>query len=106
MPRQSYPKSMRMQSNEPPWKRDCQRMRFRRSALIAWSKCYPGILANKCCHHPMDLILAISCFVVAILAFMIGFVTEFRQSRKIGPYAIVPTLPWAVGAGLFVGFAL
>jgi O-antigen/teichoic acid export membrane protein len=54
----------------------------------------------------MDLILAISCFVVAILAFMIGFVTEFRQSRKIGPYAIVPTLPWAVGAGLFVGFAL
>jgi hypothetical protein len=44
-------------------------------------------------------------FSAAALAFLYGFVTEWRQSRR-GPNsaenAIVPTLPWAVAAAMFV----
>ena len=50
------------------------------------------------------LMLAIACIVIAALAFLNGFVTEFRQSRRVGPYAIVPTLPWGVAAAIFVDF--
>jgi len=42
------------------------------------------------------------CFVLAALVFLLGFVTEYRQSRRVGPYASVPTLPHAVGAAIFV----
>jgi MFS-type transporter involved in bile tolerance (Atg22 family) len=54
----------------------------------------------------MDLAFSIACFIVGALAFLNGFVTEYRQSRRIGPYAIVPTLPWAVPAASFVVFGL
>jgi hypothetical protein len=54
----------------------------------------------------MKSVLSIICFVMATLAFLNGFVTEYRQSRRPGPYAIVPTLPWAFLAALFVLFGL
>jgi hypothetical protein len=50
--------------------------------------------------------ISIVCFVVAALGFGWGFVTEYRQSRAAGPVAIVPTLPFAVAAGLFVEFGV
>jgi hypothetical protein len=46
--------------------------------------------------------VAAACFLMAAVSFLNGFVTEYRQSRRVGPYAIVPTLPWAVAAALFV----
>lgn len=49
----------------------------------------------------MALYLAIICFGMAALCYLVGFVTEYRQSRRVGPYAIVPTLPYAVAAALF-----
>jgi hypothetical protein len=52
------------------------------------------------------LYLAIACFALAALAFLNGFVTEYRQSRRVGPYAIEPTLPWAVAAAIFVVLGL
>jgi hypothetical protein len=48
----------------------------------------------------MRLFLAIACFLLAAYAFVYGFVTEYRQSRQVGPFAIVPTLPFAVAAAL------
>jgi hypothetical protein len=50
----------------------------------------------------MALGIAIACFILAALAFLIGFVTEYRQSRQAGPIAIVPTLPYAPAAALFL----
>jgi hypothetical protein len=49
---------------------------------------------------------AITYFVIAALAFLYGFVTEYRQSRRVGPYAIVPTLPCAVASAICVVFGL
>jgi hypothetical protein len=54
----------------------------------------------------MALLLPIVCFICATLAFLNGFLTEYRQSRRRGPYATVPTLPWAVAAAIFVVFGL
>jgi hypothetical protein len=50
--------------------------------------------------------LAIACFGIAALAFLKGFITEYRQSRESGPYSIQPTLQWAVAAAVFVPFGL
>ena len=50
--------------------------------------------------------IAVACFVMAALAFLNGFVTEYRQSREVGPIAIVSTLPFAVAAALFVFLGL
>ena len=46
--------------------------------------------------------VAAACFAMATLSFLNGVVTEYRQSRRVGPFAIVPTRPWAVAAALFV----
>jgi hypothetical protein len=54
----------------------------------------------------MGLYIAIACFVLATLAFLFGFVTEYRQSRRFEPYALVPALPWAVTAAIFVAMGL
>jgi len=50
----------------------------------------------------MALCLSIACFLLAVVAFLVGFITEFRQSRASGPVAIVPALPWAVESAIFV----
>jgi len=54
----------------------------------------------------MGLYVAIACFGLAALGFLNGVVTEYRQSRRVGPYAIVPTLPWAVAAALLLALGL
>ena len=54
----------------------------------------------------MATAISIACFVFAALSFGWGFVTEYRQSRTPGPVAIVPTLPFAVAAGVFVEFGV
>ena len=50
--------------------------------------------------------VSIVCFIFAAISFIWGLVTEYRQSRAEGPIAIVPTLPFAVAAGIFVTFGL
>jgi hypothetical protein len=48
------------------------------------------------------LILGIGALVVAALSISWGVATEFRQSRAVGPVAVIPTYPFAVqGALLF-----
>ena len=54
----------------------------------------------------MGRYLAIASFVAAALCFLNGIVTEYRQTRRVGPYAIVPTLPYAVAAAIFVTLGL
>ncbi len=49
---------------------------------------------------------AITCFVVAALAFTYGVVTEYRQTRAAGPIAIVATLPFAVQAAVLLVLGL
>jgi len=50
--------------------------------------------------------IAIVSFVLSIIAFLYGVVTEHRQSRAKGPVAIVPTLPWAVAGAVFIVLGL
>jgi hypothetical protein len=52
------------------------------------------------------VVLPIICFIVGALTLSIGLVTEYRQSRRVGSYAIVPTLPNAVAAALFITFGI
>ena len=54
----------------------------------------------------MTIAISIACFALAALSFGWAFVMEYRQSRSDGPVAIVPTLPFAVPAGIFVEFGL
>ncbi len=54
----------------------------------------------------MPIGIAIACFVLAALAFLNGLVTEYRQSREKGPIAMVPTLPQAVAAAMWVAIGL
>ena len=54
----------------------------------------------------MTLIVAIVCFTIAAAAFLYGFITEWRQTRTTKYNAMVPTLPWAVVAAIFVVFGL
>jgi hypothetical protein len=50
--------------------------------------------------------IAIAYFVGAALAFTSGVVTEYRQTRAIGPIAIVATLPFAVQGAVLVVLGL
>ena len=54
----------------------------------------------------MRTTFAITCFVLAALAFTYGVVTEYRQTRATGPIAIVATLPFAVQAAIFIVLGL
>lgn len=45
-------------------------------------------------------IIAIINFITAVLAFIWGITTEYKQSRQDGPVAIVATLPFGVAAAL------
>ena len=57
----------------------------------------------------MEIALAVACFVVSGLAFGWGFLTEVRQQIRIKrgePVSVVPTLPFAVQAAVFVMFCL
>jgi heme A synthase len=53
----------------------------------------------------MKLALSIFCFIFAAIAFLDGFITEYKQSRKVGS-AAVPTLPMAVVAAFLVMLGL
>jgi hypothetical protein len=50
--------------------------------------------------------IAVSFFIFSAVAFLTGFITEYRQSRAKGPIAIVPTVPYPVAASIFVLFGL
>jgi hypothetical protein len=54
----------------------------------------------------MRTVIAIVCFVLSIIVFLYGVVTEYRQSHATGPIAIVPTLPWAVEGAIFIVMGL
>ena len=54
----------------------------------------------------MRTAFAITCFVLATLAFAYGVVTEYRQTRATGPIAIAATLPFALAAAIFIVLGL
>jgi hypothetical protein len=54
----------------------------------------------------MMTVFAITCFVLAVLAFSYGVVTEYRQTRATGPIAIVATLPFALQAAILIVMGL
>ena len=54
----------------------------------------------------MKTLLAIVCFGLSFTAFIIGFVTEYRQSHGERRKSRVPTLPWAAFAAIFIVLGL
>ena len=54
----------------------------------------------------MRTAIAVLCFLFSIAAFLNGLITEYRQSRKGGPIAIVPTLPSAAQGALMIALGL
>ncbi len=57
----------------------------------------------------METFVAIFAFTASTTAFLIGFMTELRQARQIRrgePIALVPTLPYAAAAAVFLMLGL
>jgi hypothetical protein len=49
----------------------------------------------------MTIAFAAVCFALALVAALVGIVTEFRQTRADGPVAIVGTMQWSPAAAIF-----